>query len=398
VSTSGSGTSSQFGFDEVDLDTVRARRTFKWHKYGPDVLAAWVAEMDFPTAPVVLAALSDAVRRESFGYPLEDAHTGLPEAFAHWSAARYGWTVDPGAVHLLPDVLTGVGLALAHSTRPGSPVVLPTPAYMPFFDLIPSIGRTIIEVPVTAMEGRAVLDLDHIDAAFAGGAGSVVLCNPYNPVGRSFTTPELEDLSRVVDRHGAYVVSDEIHAPLTYPGGRHVPYASISPLAASHSITLSSASKAWNLPGLKCALAVTTAEADQARWQAFTVEAQGATTLGIEAGVAAFTNGGPWLDALLDYLDATRRWLPEMLAHHLPGVRCMPPEATYLAWLDCAELELPVDPALFFLERARVAVNEGTPFGRGFERFVRLNLATSRPILERIVTAMGTALADWRSG
>jgi cysteine-S-conjugate beta-lyase len=384
-------------FDGIDIDALRARRTVKWSKFGPTVLAGWVAEMDFPTAPVIVDALNDAIRREQFGYPVFDAQTGLPEAFASWSLRRHEWNVDPSRVHTIPDVLRGVALAIEYSTRPGSPVILPTPAYMPFFDVIPMVRRAIVEVPHVSVGIRLVLDLDRIDAAFAAGAGSIILCHPHNPAGMSATREELEDLAAVVERHGGYVISDEIHSPLTYPDRRHIPYASISALTAAHSITFTSASKAWNLAGLKCALAVTTNDDDLTRWQNFTQQAQGASTLGIEASVAAFSDGGPWLDSVMAYLDTTRRWFGTLLFEHLPELRFTTPEATYFAWLNCERLSLPQEPAAFFLRHGNVALNEGATFGNGFENFIRLNVATSRPILEQIVGAMEGAVSRWRA-
>jgi cystathionine beta-lyase len=383
-----------YGFDEVDIDAVRARRTVKWTKFGPTVLAGWVAEMDFPTAPVIVDALLDAIRREQFGYPVIDSETGLPEAFANWSLRRHEWEVDPSLVHTLPDVLRGVALAIEYSTRPNSPVILPTPAYMPFFDVIPMVGRQIIEVPLDSTGTRSTLDLERIEAAFVTGAGSIILCHPHNPVGMSATRLELEELSAVVERHGGYVISDEVHSPLTFPGSSHIPYASISPQAAAHSITFASASKAWNLAGLKCAVAVTTNDEDLSTWRSFTQQAQGASTLGIEASIAAFSEGGPWLDAVVAYLDTTRRWFRELLLERLPDVTFAPPEATYFAWLDCGQLSLPDAPAAFFLRQANVAVNDGATFGHGFERFVRLNMATSRKILEQMVSAMEDAVSN----
>ena len=382
-----------FAFDDLDPEELRARRTVKWSKYGPDVLAAWVAEMDFPVAPAVLDAITDAVVRQQFGYPTDDADTGLPEAFAAWSQDHHGWPVDPARVHSLPDVVRGVELAIESFSRPGSPVILPTPAYMPFFTVPGRVGRAVIEVPMRpGDDGRCELDLDAIDAAFAAGAASIILCHPYNPVGRAFTVAELAALAEVVDRHGGRVISDEIHAPLTYRPAQHVPYASISDLTAGHALTITSPSKAWNLAGLKCAVAVTSNDADEQRWSTMAASAEGASTIGIEASIAAYRDGGPWLDAAVAYLDQTRTWLAELLADRLPAVRYTPPEATYLAWLDCRGLDLPVEPAEFFLDHARVALNAGPAFGAGYHGFARMNLATSRALLERMVDAMAASL------
>ena len=378
-----------FGFDDVDVDAQLRRRTLKWSMHGPDVLAAWVAEMDFAAAPVVRDALADAVEREQFGYPCDDEDTGLPEAVAGWMAHRHGWTIDPASVHSVPDVVRGVRLAVEFFTEPGSAVVVPTPAYAPFFRVPGMAGRTLVDVASINEGGRYRLDLDGIDDAFDAGAGSIILCHPYNPVGTCFAPAELEALAQVVERHGARVVSDEIHAPLVFRGGVHVPYASLSATTAEHTLTLTSATKAWNVPGLKCAVAITSNDADEKTWLTMAPEAHGASTLGMVASIAAFTAGEPWLDAALAYLDDTRTWLSGELAEHLPSIGYQPPEATYLAWLDCRPLELSTAPGRFFLEHAGVALNEGSSFGPAGEGFVRLNLATSRSVLQRIVRQMG---------
>jgi cystathionine beta-lyase len=378
-------------FDAVSLERLRRRRTVKWSLYGPDVLAAWVAEMDFDVAEPVRDALLDAVDREDFGYTPADL-TELTTACAEFLAAAHGWDVDPGRIFPVADVLVGIAGALDLTTPPGCAVVVPTPAYPPFFDVVGHGGREVVEVPFRDDGKRPVLDVDAIDAALARGAGAVLLCNPHNPTGRVLDRAELEGVAEAVERHGARVVADELHAPLVYPGGRYVPYSTVSPAAAGHSVTVTSASKAWNIAGLKCAQVVTTNHADAQRWRALPLFAvAGPTPLGIAASIAAYRSGGPWLHELVGYLDGNRRRLGELLADELPGVGYRVPEATYLAWLDCAALELG-DPAAFFLSEARVALNDGPAFGTGYAANVRLNFGTSRALLERIVRAMGAAL------
>jgi cystathionine beta-lyase len=377
-------------FDAVDLERLRRRRTVKWSLYGPDVLAAWVAEMDFDVAPAVRSALLDTVDREDFGYVAAD-QTELTTACADFLAARYGWAVSPARVFLVADVLTGIGAALDAFVEPGAKVVVPTPAYPPFFEVIELTGRPPVAAPMVLDGGRDVLDLDAIERALAGGARAVLLCNPHNPTGRVFTHPELLALCAIADRHGARVVADEVHAPLVLPGARHVPYATVSDAAAAHAITVTSASKAFNLAGLKCAQVITSSHHDATRWRAMRVfEVAGPTPVGIAASVAAYRAGGAWLQALVAYLDGNRHALAELLAVHLPAVAYRQPEATFLAWLDCSELGLD-DPARCFLDRGQVAVSDGPPFGPGCEQQVRLNFATSRALLERIVAAMGEA-------
>jgi cystathionine beta-lyase len=377
-------------FDAVDVERLRRRRTVKWSLHGPDVLAAWVAEMDFDVAPVVRAAILDAVDREDFGYVAADL-SELTTACADFLAAGYGWTVSPARVFPVADVLIGIRAALDALVAPGAPVVVPTPAYPPFFEVIELTGRAPAAAPMLVEDGRDVLDLAAIDAALAAGARAVLLCSPHNPTGRVFSSAELAALAEIVDRHGARVVADEVHAPLVYPGSRHVPYAMVSDAAAAHAITVTSASKAFNLAGLKCAQVIASNHDDAARWRAMRVfEVAGPTPLGVAASVAAYRVGGPWLQELVAYLDGNRRALAQMLAVHVPGVVSRPPEATFLAWLDCSALGLD-DPARFILDHGNVALSEGPPFGPGCEQQVRLNFATARGLLGRIVGAMGEA-------
>jgi cystathionine beta-lyase len=378
-------------FDRVDVEALRRRRTVKWRLYGDDVLAAWVAEMDFDVAPVVRAAILAAVDREDFGY-VEPDLSELTTACAAFCADRFAWEVQPARVFPVADVLRGIWAALDTFSPAGAPVVVPTPAYPPFFEVIELTGRTPVPVPLAVDHGRDTLDVDRIDAALADGARTVLLCSPHNPTGRVFTVDELRALAAVVERHGARVIADEVHAALAHPGATHVPYASAMPAAAAHSVTVTSASKAFNLAGLKCAQLIATNHDDASRLRALKVfEVPGPTPIGIAASTAAYREGGPWLDDLVAYLAANRAHLIERLADDLPGVTCRPPEATFLAWLDCRGLGTE-DPARFFLDRAKVAVSDGPPFGPGCEQHVRLNFGTSRAVLDRIVDAMAHAI------
>ena len=243
--------------------------------------------------------------------------------------------------------------------------------------------------------GRLALDLDGIAAAFRAGGHLLILCSPCNPAGRVYTPAELAAVTEVVARHGGRVFADEIHAPLIYPGHRHTPYAKTSAQAARHSITSISASKGWNLPGLKCAQLILTSDADAETWAAAGGLAEhGASTPGVRANTAAFTAGGDWLAEVLSYLDGNRMLLADLIAEHLPGVRYQPPEGTYLAWLDCRALGLGDSPGEFFLDKAQVLVNDGPAFGEAGKGHVRLNFATPRPVLAQIVRQLGNAVAN----
>jgi cystathionine beta-lyase len=381
-----------FDFDAVDLDSLRRRRSEKWTRHPPDVLPAHIAEMDFALAPPVAHALQDAVASSDVGYA-HARRSGLPEAFAAFAARRWRWEVDPDAVVAVPDVMVGVAELLRLLTRPGAGVVVNTPVYPPFFSVIAETGRTVVEVPLLEASAAARLPLDGIGAALAAGAEAVLLCNPHNPTGYVAREPELVELASLVRGYDALLLSDEIHGPLTLPGVVHVPFCSLPGDAATRAITLTSASKAWNLAGLKCGLAVATSRPMREALAALPVDLHDRVGhLGVIASVAAYTEGEAWLDELRAYLAETHRRLPGLLAERVPAVTCEPAEATFLAWLDCRGLDVGDDPAEVFLSRGRVALVPGTNFGAPGGGFARLNLGTSHALVEEAVTRMGAAV------
>jgi cystathionine beta-lyase len=379
--------------DATTASALRARGSFKWAAAGPGGFGAGVAEMDFGAAPAILAALDELSAGASFGYLPPALAQDLGVACAEFERRSFGWDVDPAAVHPVPDVIKAFEIAITYFSRPGSPVILPTPAYMPFL-LVPGfLGREIIQVPVLDRDGVFTLDLDAIGAAFRAGGDLLVLCSPYNPLGRVFTAAELAQVTEVVDRHGGRVFADEIHAPLVYPGARHIPYASTSGTAASHTLTATSASKAWNLPGLKCAQVILTSAADRRRWEEMGFFAShGASNPGVVANIAAYRHGQAWLADVLDYLDDSRRLLAGLLRTHLPQVRYRPPEGTYLAWLDCTGLDLPGSPGALVTERAGITVVDGPAFGAGGAGAFRFNFATPQPVLTEMAERLAAAL------
>jgi cysteine-S-conjugate beta-lyase len=380
-------------FDAATVDDLRRQGSLKWTLF-PEAIGAFIAEMDFGLAPPVAQALHDAVDRGLVGYLPPGLAAQMSRAYADWAARHHGWSVPPERVRPLSDVLAGLEAAVTHFSRPRSPVILPTPAYMPFLRLPAALGRDLIEVPMALAGGRYTYDLDALDAAFRAGGNLLVLCNPHNPIGRVLDPAELAAVAEVVERHGGRVFSDEIHAPLVMPGHRHTPYASISPATAAHTVTATSASKAWNLPGLKCAQLVLSDDADAEHWARVGQLAEhGASTLGVVANIAAYTAGDPWLEEVVGHVDTNRRRLADALAAGLPDVGYVPPEGTYLAWLDVRALELGDRPADFFLERAGVALTDGSECGRAGAGFVRLTLATPGPVLDEIVDRMARAVA-----
>ena len=372
-----------------DAAGLAARRSEKWAQYPPDVLPVWVAEMDVPVAPAITAALRAAIDRDDLGYT-PSSYPALRHAFAGFAGRRLGWPVDPDAVTLLPDVMTGVCELLRLLVPPGSDVVVNPPVYPPFFSRVTEAGCRVAEVPLAPGGG---LDLDGIGRAFAAGAGAIVLCNPHNPGGRVPDTAELTALAELAADHGAWVLSDEIHAPLVLPGAAHVPFLTVSPAAAEHGIALTSASKGFNLAGLKAAVAVTASDraaAVVARLPEDLYDRAG--LLGLLGSEAAFTDADDWLDEVLALLDGNRDLLAGLLAERLPGVVLTRPQASYLAWLDCRALGLGDDPAAVFLERGRVALSRGPDYGTQGAGFARLNIGTSPAIVTEAVDRMAVAL------
>lgn len=370
-------------FDDLSLDELRQRRSVKWRRYPADVLPAWVAELDFPLAPAVQRALADAVDRSDTGY----ASAGeLPGAFASFAAERWGWQVDPERTLLVADIMSGVSELLRALTEPGDRVVLNPPVYAPFFTVSRESGREVVEAPLGS-DGR--LDLDGLAAVFADGAACYLLCSPHNPTGTVHTREELSAVAELADEHGVLVLADEVHAPMTLPGATHVPYLEVG---ADNGLALVSASKAWNLAGLKCALAVSGSErmaGELARVPSHVPFHAG--HFGVIGSLAAFVDGGDWLDELVAHLDTQRTRLAELLAAALPAVGLVRPEAGYLAWLDCRALGLGDDPSEVFLERGRVALSSGLPFGAQGKGFARLNIGTSGALLAEAVARMRSA-------
>jgi cystathionine beta-lyase len=372
-------------------DELRRHRTsLKWTAHPPDVLPLWVAEMDAAPCEPVVRAVTDAVRRGDTGYP----HTGPYAAgLASFAGARWGWELDPATTVQVADVLTGVARLIEVCTDPGGPVVVSGPVYNAFFLVIASVGRRAVDVPLTP-QGR--LDLNAIGTSFAelsrtGERATYLLSNPHNPTGTVHSADELARLAALAEEHGVQVLSDEIHGPLVYPTSTFTPYLTVP--GGERGVTVTSASKAWNLAGLKAGLVVPGAAAATIVRRLHPFVAFGASHLGVVAQTAAYCKGGAWLDRLLVELDANRQLLRDLVADQLPGVHLTVPESTYLAWLDCRGLDLDGDPAAVFLDRARVALSQGPTFGTAGAGHVRLNFATSPTVLREAVARMSGCLA-----
>ena len=378
---------------ELAIADLRRRRSSKWREYPDDVLPLWVAEMDTPLAPPVREALLTAIELGDAGYVDKGE---LREAYCEFALARFGWVLEPRLCSVVPDVMTGVTAVLAQVTSPGDGVVIMTPVYPPFFSYLSLAGRRIVEAPLAwSYSTGYVPDLDRIADAFAQpDVTSCLISNPHNPTGLVFSRDDLLTIGDLADRYDVRLIVDEIHSPLVYPGSVHTPLLSLvdESEAAARAFTVVSASKAWNVPGLKAAVAIAGPESASALSRVPLEVFEGTGLWGVLASEAAFRHGGPWLASVLVGLDVNRRLLGELLAEALPEIWYVAPAATYLAWLDCRELGLGDDPAKVFLDRGRVAVNGGHLFGEPGRGFVRLNFGTSPEILSEDVIRLASAL------
>ena len=391
--------------EELTLQQLRLRTSMKWRAHPADVLPLWVAEMDVMLAPTVADALRTAIDHGDTGYPSGRA---FAEAVSEFASQRWQWhDLEVSRTAIVPDVMLGVVETLRLVTDRGDAVVVNSPVYAPFYAFVSHDGRRVIEAQLDA-DGR--IDLDALEEAFtharaSGGKVAYLLCNPHNPTGSVHTFDELRGVAELARRFGVRVVSDEIHAPVILSGARFIPYLSVP--GGENALALTSASKAWNLSGLKAALAIAGPESAADLRRMPEEVSHGPSHLGIIAHAEAFRTGGDWLDALLKGLDQNRTLLGDLIAEHLPRVKCLRPQGTYLAWLDCGQLGFDEEsaeglavvadlsgPARWFLEHARVALSSGHVFGTGGAGHVRLNFATSQAILTEALSRMGRALDE----
>lgn len=382
---------------EPSIDHCRRKQTAKWHHVAHDVLPAWVAETDYDLCPPVADAIVAAVRRGDVGYP-DWTSEPLAAAFAERMASRYGWHPDPSHVRHVSDLIQAMQVVTELCTVRGDGVVLHVPNYPPFLAALDHMGRTPVASPLTPSGESWTFDVERLEDDVARAAPKVLLLvNPHNPTGRVMTRAELEQVAAVAERHDLVVVSDELHAELTYPGHVHVPFASLGDDAAGRTVTITSATKSFNLGGLRTAIAHVGDERVRAAWDRLPSELLGSVNvLGVEATLAAWRHGDGWLERQRQHLHQLRDHLVFRIAE-LPGVVLRAPEATFLAWLDCRGTGIE-DPAEHFRRRARVELVPGPTFGPGGDGHVRLNFGTGRGILDQIVDQMAASLQSRTEG
>ena len=373
----------------------RGTDSLKWQRYG-DALPLWVADMDFISPEPVLAALRDRVAHGVFGYGAPPDE--LTETLCARMADLYRWAVEPEQIVYLPGLVSGLNVVCRAVGEPGDEVLVQTPVYPPFLSAPTNQDRRLLAAELCAESRDGRLHYTFDDDAFAASIGPrtrlFILCHPHNPVGRAFDAAELTRLATLCERHDLVVCSDEIHCDLLLDGRRHIPFATLSPEIARRCITLMAPSKTFNIAGLGASFAIIQNPELRRRFKrAMRGIVPDANILGLTAALAAYRHGGDWLRELLVYLAANRDYAADYIARHLPGIRATVPEATYLAWLDCRQAGISGNPHAFFLENARVALNDGAAFGPDGEGFVRLNFGCSRATLAEGLERMRGALA-----
>lgn len=351
----------------------RTRSSIKWHRYDPDVLPVFVAEMDFDIAPAILETVARVLQSSDTGY-LDDAGPLAP-AFARYAAQTWGWHVDESRVHLATDVTVGVVETLRLALPPvGGRVVITPPVYAPFFEMVGEANAEAVEVPLLP-DADWSLDLVGIEAAFRAGADALLLCNPHNPTGRCPSGEQLRELARLAARYDVLVVSDEVHAPLVYPDAVFTAFAPVAQAAGARAAIVTSASKGWNLAALKCAIVVAADDATAALLARFPEELAARTSIfGLHANIAAF-DCLEWLDDVVGQIASNYRLLERELARLVPTISVVEPDASYLVWLDLRNTGLGDDPATVLIDHGRVALNSGLKYGREGIGFARINIA-----------------------
>jgi cystathionine beta-lyase len=376
---------------ELSESVLRSRRSNKWHLHPADVIPAFVADMDFAVAAPIEAAVARIVSERAFGYPHREGDNTVNAAYVRYLRRRFGIETDAALVLPVGDLVQGTFAAILAFSEPDDGVILHVPNYPPFREAITATGRRLLPLPLHDTGTRHAFDPDEMRRLVDARTRIILLCNPQNPTGRVFNREELMSIARLALEHDLIVVSDEIHCDLVYPGRAHIPFISLGPEIAARTITLNSATKSYNVPGLRCALMHFGSPELLARFHrripARLTGQPGVT--GVDATIAAWDEAQPWLDAVLPHLDKSRRHVVDVLAAEIPEIRCHLPEATYLAWLDCRALGLQSPTAFtFFLEKAKIGFSPGENFEPAATQFVRMNFATSRQILDEILGRM----------
>ena len=380
-----------YDFDEIiDRHDTNA---LKWEIFPEDVLPLWVADMDFAVAPPIINRMKKRLENPIFGYSLDSAE--LIRTIQKRMLDRYNWQIDTESIVLVPGIVSGINFACRAVCEPGESVIFQTPVYPPFYEapLNNKLESCLSSLTYDSKEKIYNIDFDEFRSRIKENTRLFILSNPHNPVGRVFTADELQKLGEICCRNDIIICSDEIHSDIIYNGYKHTPIASVDPEIADRTITFIAPSKTFNIPGLSCSAAIIQNRDLRKKFtQSLRGFSNGVSFIAQEAGFAAYSECNDWLDQMNCYLEANRDFLFDTVAREMPSIGINKIQATYLAWLDCSKTGIEGNPEKFFVEKARVGLNDGAAFGRGYEKFVRLNFGTPRKILEEALDRMANAL------
>ncbi|MEK8212832.1 MalY/PatB family protein [Paenibacillus sp. FSL L8-0463] len=389
----------KYNFDKVV--NRRNTRSYKWDQseklFGDkEILPLWVADMDFESPPAVKEAILRRVQEGIYGYSVTS--DSYKEAIAGWYRRRHDWEIQKDWITDSPGIVTSLSLSVELFSKPGDQVILQSPVYYPFYDVIRMNDRKVAINPLKLEDGHYVMDYVQLEELMAGGAKLLLLCSPHNPGGRVWEREELLRLGELCLQYGVTVISDEIHCDMAMPGHKHIPFASLSEELSNITLTTLAATKTFNLPGLQTSYIVTSNPELQRKFEykLKTLSLHMSAFFTPEAVEAAYNEGGEWLDELIQHISGNAEYAIGYLAEHLPQVKPMTPEATYLLWIDCRALGLDTEGLKNLMYReAKVAFNEGSVFGTEGQGHLRINLACPRSILAEALERFSQAAAPY---
>jgi cystathionine beta-lyase len=375
----------RYDFDKRIDRTNKA--SYKWDQseklFGrPDILPLWVADMDFEAPQEVIESITRRAEQGIYGYTIRTQ--GFYDAIVGWLSRRHEWKIEQDWITSSPGVVPALSIAVQVFTEPGDGIILQSPVYYPFYDVIKMNGRIVVDNPLQLKDGRYTIDYELLERQARDGAKMLLLCSPHNPGGRVWTREELERIGEICTKYQLLVISDEIHQDLVFSGHKHIPYASLSETLAQSSITCITPSKTFNLAGLQAASVIIPNEEIRRRYNTLlkTLSLHMESYFGLTATESSYTHGDDWLDQLLPYLEGNLDYLLEFAKKNLPNVKVIKPDGTYLVWIDCTAISNnPQELKQLMFEKAGVAFSEGSVFGKQGAGYLRINIACPRSTL-----------------